>query len=157
MGVPSKDLGRWTTIAIDIEQVNPGKHDAVKFTVWIDGQKGLEWTNTKSTPWTDVPDQNRVWDIALNNALGGNYVGRTEYDLGFIPKGDLCATERDQRSTSDPSSCKIERTQGRWYNDIITKAPAPDGVPDVWLAPWAEDEDAEVQYVLDYIRVYTPK
>lgn len=149
-----KGTGGWHTYAVDIVQVYSGRHDVVKFTFWVDDRKTLEYTNTSATKWTSVSDKSRVWNIALNLAVGGLHAGHPDNNLGWTKAaGGRCALERPQRSTTSAASCARERTPGKWYNDTITKAPATDGVADIWLAPWNYGQ-ASADYVIDYFRYY---
>ncbi len=146
---------QWHVWAVDIEQVHPGDDNVVRFTFSVDGRVTLQYVNEHAAQWTGVADSSRVFDIAINTALGGQDVGLPGANLGFVSRGGgKCVLERPQRPTSDPSSCAVERTEGARYNDEITSAPAPDGVPDIWLAPWVRDPSATSEYVVDYVRVY---
>lgn len=150
-----KGTGGWHTFAVDIVQVYPGRDDTVKFTFWVDSTKTLEYTNTNATKWTSVSDKSRVWNIAINTAVGGTHAGHPDQNLGWDKAGGgRCALERPQRSTTSASSCSKERTPGKWYNDTISKAPATDGAPDIWLAPWTYGQ-ASADYVIDHFRYYT--
>lgn len=148
--------GDWHTWAVDIEEVTPGDKSKAKFTFYIDNKEILSYTNTNASQWTNVSDPKRGFDIAINVAMGQTDVGPTSKDLGYLYRGGgRCALERPQVSTSNPASCDNERTKGRWYNDTITSAPAPDGVPDIWLAPWTRQSGASTEMQVDYVKVYT--
>jgi hypothetical protein len=153
--VPVVGTGGWHNFAVDIEQVYAGRNDTVKFTFWVNNTKTLEYTNTNATQWAGLADESQGWDIALGSGAGGSWVGHPDTGLGWgIAKGGICLLERPQRETTDSSSCAKERTAGRWYNDTLTKAPSPDGVNDIWLAPWNYGQPS-ADYIIDYIRVYT--
>lgn len=152
---PVKGSGGWHTFAVDIEQVYPGRDDAVRFTFWQDGAKTLTYTNTRAGAFTSVKDKSRVWNIAINTAVGGTYVGNPDQKLGWFPAmTGACSLERGQRKTSDAASCGKERSQGKWYNNDIPSAPAPNKVPDIWLAPWNYTSGATSDYHIDYFRYY---
>lgn len=152
---PVKGTGGWHTYAVDIVQVYAGRDDVVKFTFWVDDRKTLEYTNTAATKWTNVANKSRVWNIALNTTVGGTQAGHPDQNLGWDKgSGGRCTLERPQRLTTNAASCSKERTPGKWYNDTITKAPATNGVADIWLAPWNYGQ-ASADYVLDYFRYYT--
>lgn len=149
-----KGTGGWHTFAVDIEQVYPNRHDAVKFTFWVDNLKTLEYVNTNATQWTSLPDRNKAWNIAINTAVGGEWAGHPDQKLGWFPvRGGRCSLERPQRTTSDAAGCDDERTAGRWYSPQIPKAPSQDGKPDIWLAPWNYGQPS-ADYVIDYFRHY---
>lgn len=150
-----KGSGGWHTFAVDIEQVYAGRDDVVRFTFWQDGVKTMSYTNTKASAFTSVKDKNRVWNIAINTAVGGTWAGHPDQKLGWFPAmGGACSLERGQRKTTNASSCGKERTQGKWYNNDIPRAPAPNGVPDIWLAPWSTSAGATSNYYIDYFRYY---
>lgn len=153
---PIKGTGGWHIFAVDIEQVYPGRHDTVKFSFWVDSVKTLEYTNTNALSWADIADKTKVWDIALNTAVGGTYGGDPDKQLGWdAGGGGRCTLERPQRATLDAASCSKERTSGKWYNDTMTKAPATDGIDDIWFAPWHYDGQASADYIIDYVRYYS--
>lgn len=150
-----KGTGGWHTFSVDIEQVYAGRDDVVKFTFWQDGVKTLEYTNTKAGAFTSVQDKSRVWNVALNTAVGGTWSGHPDQKLGWTPAmAGACVLERPQRKTTDYPSCRVERSAGRWYNNDIPSAPAPDGVPDIWLAPWNYTAGSTADYYIDYFRYY---
>lgn len=156
--VPDRDtkISDWHTWAVEIEPVYPNRNDTVKLTYYVDGVKILEYVNTNASQWADLNDQSRGFDIAINTALGQQDVGPTSKHLGLLWRDSgKCGLERPQRQTSNLDSCADERTQGKWYNDTIPSGPAPDGVPDIWLAPWKDERGATAEFIVDYVRVYT--
>ncbi len=145
----------WHIWAVQIEQVNPGSDDVVKFTFQIDNETILTYTNNNASQWAGISNPDRGFDIAINSAVGQTDVGPTYDRLGFGYRQDgQCSIERPQRK-SDGSDCDDERTEGGWYNDTIPDGPKPDGVPDIWLAPWnlPGGEGDTSQFVVDYVRV----
>lgn len=147
--------GGWHTFAVDIDPVYPGRDDAVRFTFWVDGTKTHEFVDTDAAAWTDVPDQSRLWDVAINVAVGGTWVGHPDQRLGWLPaSGGRCALERPQRFDQS-GNCAVERTAGGQYNATLQAAPLPDGQPDIWLVPWSsEDAGDGIEFVVDYFRYY---
>jgi beta-glucanase (GH16 family) len=153
---PVKGTGGWHIFAVDIEQVYPERNDTVKISFWVDNTKTLEYTNTNASNWAGIADQTKAWDIAINTAVGGTYGGHPDEKLGWdAASGGRCTLERPQRVTTDSVSCSKERTPGKWYNDTITKAPATDGIDDIWLAPWNYNSQTSADYIVDYVRFYT--
>ncbi|MBP7820978.1 family 16 glycosylhydrolase [Candidatus Saccharibacteria bacterium] len=151
-----KGSGGWHNFAVDIEQVYSGRDDTVKFTFWVDNLKTLEYTNTNATSWAGIADKTRAWDIALNTAIGGEWVGNPDSNLGWgAANGGVCLLERPQRATANPATCSKERTAGKWYSDAMPSAPSQDGIDDIWLAPWNYNGQTSADYIVDYVRYYS--
>jgi beta-glucanase (GH16 family) len=66
--------GGWHTYAVEIE---PAGTNAVKFTFFIDNVESFNYTNTNASSWVNGYE-NGAWDIAVNMAIGGNWVGHPE-------------------------------------------------------------------------------
>lgn len=76
------DLTKWHTYAVDISQSGSG----VMFKFFVDDVLTTQYLNTKSSAFTNV-DKNAAWDVAINMAVGGNWVGDPEGPLGLMGNG----------------------------------------------------------------------
>ncbi len=119
------ELGGWHTLAVEIEPLSGGAQ--VRFRFLIDGVVTTEYTNTKPQSWNGV-DPNGGWDIALNMAVGGNWVGEPEGTLGYLPYVGKCSLTYSNPPSGVPGNCP---TTG------LRRASFPDS------------------YVIDWVRVYT--
>ncbi len=120
--------GAWHTYAVQIEPATAG---AVKFTFFIDNVQTLTYTNTNASSWT-TGYENGAWDIALNMAIGGKYVGNPESQLGYLPDVNKCSLSYAAPLNNDPTTCS---TTGIFLSGL---------------------SKANAEYQVDYVRVYTP-
>ncbi|MCB0976840.1 MAG: glycoside hydrolase family 16 protein [Acidimicrobiales bacterium] len=112
----------WHTWAVEISKVDTG----IKFEYFMDEKSIGSYIDTQHK-WADGTDPNATWDIALNQAVGGNWAGSPDGPLGYLDNLGRCA----QGGTA-PSGCV---TTG--INRI----------------DWSKPVDAA--YAIDYVRVYT--
>jgi PKD repeat protein len=125
---PVKGTGGWHTYAVEIEPVtgSDGSKD-VRFRFLIDDVQTLSYTNPSPEAWNQVnPDA--AWDIAINTAVGGNYTGHPEQQLGYLQGPKVCSLTYKAPTNGDPSTCP---TTGLWFADMPGK------------------------YNVDYVRVFT--
>jgi len=85
----------WHTWAVEIEPVDTG----VRFTFLLDGTAYHSYVDTQRS-WASAADPNATWDIAVNMAVGGSWVGRPDDALGYLYDINRCA-----QSGSAPSGC----------------------------------------------------
>lgn len=76
----------WHTWRVDIAEVATG----MKFTYYLDGVQYHSVIDTQHH-WTAKADANATWDIAVNLAVGGNWVGRPDGILGALEDVGRCA------------------------------------------------------------------
>lgn len=125
---PVQGTGGWHTYAVEIEPATAG---AVKFTFSIDGVSTLTYTNTNASSWT-TGYENNAWDIAVNMAIGGNWVGHPEQQLGYLPYPNKCSLNYSTPVNNDPATCS---TTGIFLSGLSSR---------------------NAVYEVDYVRVYTP-
>ncbi len=125
---PVRGTGGWHTWAVEIEPVtgSDGTRD-VRFRFLLDGTQTLEYTNTQPEAWNGG-DPNATWDIAVNTAVGGNYTGYPEQQLGWLPGPKVCSLTYKAPTNGDPALCP---TDGIWFADLPGR------------------------YDVDYVRVFT--
>jgi beta-glucanase (GH16 family) len=112
----------WHTWAVDVLPDPNG----VRFTFYTDGVAVHTYVDTKHA-WASQGTASGTWDIALNLAVGGNWVGNPDSGLGQLP---------------NLSRCAISGT----YPNCSTN-----GIKQV---SWGTDSTHD--YEVDYVRVYTP-
>lgn len=97
--------GAWHAYAVEIEPVASayGTTD-IRFTFSADHQPTLEYVNRSAEVWSQV-DPERAWDIALNTAVGGDWVGHPDGQLGYLPALGQCSLTRLAPDGGDPSPC----------------------------------------------------
>lgn len=97
---PVNDVTKWHTYAVDIQPVGSD----VKFSFSIDGVVTTEYLNTKSSAFTNVP-KDAAWDMAINMAVGGNWIGDPEGPLGVMGNGKCGLTgQAPAAGTSCPTT-----------------------------------------------------
>lgn len=111
----------WHTWAVEISPVDTG----VKFDFLLDGTVVHTYTDTQHN-WTSA-DANGTWDIALNQAVGGNWGGDPDGVLGELPLVNRCSI-----SGTYPGGCKTTGINRVDWND-----------------------PADSTYEIDWVRVYT--
>jgi len=84
----------WHTWGVDIE---PSGSD-VSFKFYLDGVLFHSYTDTQHL-WANTTDTN-LFDIAVNMAVGGNWVGRPDDPLGYLYDLNTCA-----QGGTPPNSC----------------------------------------------------
>jgi len=84
----------WHTWAV---QIDPDPH-GVKFTFSMDGSTTLSYVDDQHA-WSNA-DPAATWDIALNLAVGGTWVGRPDDTLGYLRDLDRCSI-----AGTPPSGC----------------------------------------------------
>ena len=112
----------WHTWAVEIAQVQSG----VQFQFFMDGQLFHSYVDTQHN-WLSKADPAGMWDIAINQAVGGSWSGDPDGVLGFFPDVNRCA-----QSGTAPAGCS---TTG--INRVD------------WTKP------AKTTFEVDYVRVYT--
>lgn len=120
---PPKGTGGWHSFAVEIEPVSTG----VRFRFFVDSTMTREFINTSPSAWNQV-DPNAGWDIAVNLAVGGTWVGDPDKQLGYLPYKGLCSLTAKAPTNNDPSRCP---TTGIHLANFPAK------------------------YNIDYVRVYT--
>lgn len=106
--------GSWHTYAVEIV---PAAAGAVKFTFFVDGTQTLTYTNTNASSWT-TGYESGAWDIALNLALGGNWVGNPDSQLGYLPYTGKCSLNNTVPSGGNPTNCP---TTGIWLANMAQR------------------------------------
>lgn len=110
------------TWAVEITPDSAG----VRFTFLVDEVKVHTFVDTKHA-WADSAPANGTWDVALNLAIGGRWVGNPDGTLGYLDLLDRCSI------SGAPGSCTttgIKRVN--WGSTSATT------------------------FDIDYVRVYTP-
>ena len=124
---PVRGSGGWHTWSVEIEPVTgaDGTRD-VRFRFFIDDAQTLEYVNQRPEAWSADPE--RAWDIAVNLAVGGDWAGHPDRQLGFLPAPGVCSLTYRAPVGGDPATCP---THGLWQADLPGR------------------------YIVDHIRVYT--
>jgi len=112
----------WHNWAVEITQLDGG---AVKFDFLLDGNLTHTYTDTQHN-WASGAEDG-TWDIAINQAVGGNWGGDPDGVLGELPLVNRCSI-----SGTYPGGCK---TTG------------------INRVDWTTPTDAT--YEVDWVRVYT--
>ena len=123
---PVQGTGNWHKFAVEIVPASGG---AVKFTFFVDDKQTLTYTNTNSSSWRSGYESG-AWDIALNLAIGGNWVGNPDSQLGYLPYTGKCSLNNTTPTGGNPANCP---TTG------------------IWLANMAQ---RNAVYQIDYVRVW---
>jgi beta-glucanase (GH16 family) len=88
----------WHTWAVDIEPDPSG----IRFTFSLDGVDYHTYVDTQHN-WANSVDPNATWDMALNVAIGGDWVGDPAGILGYLPNLNRCA-----QSGIPPLDCRAD-------------------------------------------------
>ncbi len=91
---PTADPG-WHVWAVEISPATNG----VRFEFFFDGVSYHSFVDTQHA-WRDRADPAATWDVAVNMAVGGNWVGRPDDTLGYLRDLNRCA-----QSGTAPSGC----------------------------------------------------
>jgi beta-glucanase (GH16 family) len=89
---PNQPAG-WHTWAVEIVRVDAdgdGIRDDVEFRFTTDGRETLRFTDVRHL-WANSGDPQRTWDVAVNLAVGGRWVGRPDGALGVLEDLGRCA------------------------------------------------------------------
>jgi beta-glucanase (GH16 family) len=119
----------WHTWAVEIEPVdaaNPNK--AVRFTFYLDDKQAMQYVQ-QNPGWATAAADDKTWDIALNQAVGGDWTGDPDGTLGYLAAINRCA-----QGGTPPSACKTTGINRVDWNDPSATA-----------------------YTVDWVRVYTRK
>jgi beta-glucanase (GH16 family) len=109
------------TWAVEISEVA----DGVKFEYFYDNKSIGSYVDTQHN-WMEGTDRNATWDIAINQAVGGNMAGDPDGTLGFL---------------SGSNRCSLGGT-------------APDGCTTTGINRINWNKITDAAYVIDYVRVY---
>ena len=112
----------WHTWAVEISPDPAG----VRFEFFMDDQKYESYVDTKHA-WLTTADPSSSWDIAVNMAVGGSWVGGPDDTLGYLRDVNRCS-----KGGSAPDGCDATGIR---------------------RANWADR--AATTYEVDYVRVYT--
>lgn len=124
---PVRGTGGWHIWAVEITPAGDPKTGPINFSWYLDGTlRGFYQVKDSATlrKLREVPGD-RAWDMALNTAVGGNWVGLPDQQLGYFPHVNRCS--------------KSEKTPVAGYCDKAGLFYAP--MPSV--------------FVVDYVRVYS--
>ncbi|QXC59139.1 glycoside hydrolase family 16 protein [Aquihabitans sp. G128] len=119
---PSNATPAWHTWAVEISPDPNG----VKFDFFMDDVKFHSYVDTQHN-WTASADAASTWDIAINQAVGGDWIGDPDGTLGYLRGADRCSI-----SGTAPGGCVTTGIQ---------------------RVKWADP--AATTYSIDYVRVYT--
>ncbi len=98
---PTAGTGGWHTYAVEI---TPGAEGAVRFTFFVDEARTLQFDDEQASAW--VPqNQDAAWDVAVNLAVGGRYVGDPDAALGYLPYPHKCSLGYVDPPDGDPGQC----------------------------------------------------
>ena len=114
-------LSGWHTWAVEIAP----DADGVRFGFFMDGTKFHSYVDTQHN-WTSA-DPSATWDIAINQAVGGDWVGAPDDTLGYLRNLNRCS-----RGGVAPNGC------------VTTGINRVD---------WSDPADST--YSVDYVRVFT--
>ncbi|MCB0920019.1 MAG: hypothetical protein KDC39_15780, partial [Actinobacteria bacterium] len=64
----------------------------------------LTFLNTDHAKWSTV-DPEHAWDIAVNTAVGGDWAGHPEQQLGYLQGPNKCSLTYKTPTNNDPSTC----------------------------------------------------
>ncbi len=117
----SVEVSGWHTWAVDI---SPDSGN-VRFDFYLDGQKYHTYTDAQHA-WASS-DPNATWDIAVNMAVGGSWIGGPDDTLGYLRDVNRCS-----QGGVAPDACN---TAG------------------IRRVNWADP--AATTYEIDYIRVFS--
>ncbi len=112
---PSVGTGGWHTYAVEIEPVTAtdGTTD-VRFRFFVDSVQTTQYVNTAPEAWNQT-DPQASWDIAVNLAVGGNWIGDPETNLGYLAGPKVCSLTYKAPTGGIPSNCPTTGIQfGSW-------------------------------------------
>jgi hypothetical protein len=122
---PQLGVGGWHTYTVDIQPLS--NNTQAEFVYYIDGKETLRYTPPKFG-WLNDYDKSKMFDIALNVAVGGTWNGHPDDPLGWSRYLKYCLNPgyygKQQPCNGDQSG--------------VLKAQLPSS------------------YEVDYVRVYTP-
>lgn len=116
---PKVGLSDWHTWGVAIRPT--GQHrdplkDPITFTAYLDGVAYAEYTLTDELAIRDCHMVNRstgrqpatgnreTWDICLNLAVGGRWVGAVDQQLGYLPTPNVCSRSQELPA-GDAATC----------------------------------------------------
>jgi beta-glucanase (GH16 family) len=122
-------LGGWHEFSVEIM---PAGTRGILYTFEVDGAGVTSYLDAKpDTRITGRPAQ--AWDIAVNLAVGGRWVGHPDRQPGYLPDLGICAQTGGRPPTGDASGCP---RYGIKLGELRREA---------------------AHYEVDYIRVYVPR
>lgn len=123
---PVQGTGDWHIYAVEIEPTDISGQ--VRFRFFVDEKQTSEFVNRAAQSFTEGVPMTAAWDLAVNLAVGGNFVGDPDGDLGFLPHPNRCSLDYLPPPQGDPAACST---------DGLLRAEFP------------------AHYDIDYVRVYT--
>lgn len=93
--IPEPGFHTW---AVEISKVSTG----IKFEFFMDEKSYGSYIDTQHN-WANDVDPNATWDIAINQAVGGNWVGEPDGILGYLPGVNRCSI-----SGTAPNGCSTK-------------------------------------------------
>jgi hypothetical protein len=97
---PSTDLGGWHRFAVEL---SPASEGAVMVQFSIDGKSTLRH-RIPATAGLTGGDEAHTWDMAVNLAVGGDWVGEPDGVLGELPNIGRCARDH----SAEIGSCPVD-------------------------------------------------
>ncbi len=100
---PLGHSGDWHVVSVEIA---PDGATGVRFTFRVDGTITGDWVDPDPS-WRDLAPADGTWDLAVNLAVGGTWVGHPDRALGWLPAVGRCA-RTGRPPAGDPSSCPTD-------------------------------------------------
>lgn len=99
---PVTGTGGWHTYAVDIVPLDDGTKARIDY--YIDNNLTHTYTPSKFG-WLNDFNQNAMFDVAINMAVGGNWVGHPDDELGWSRYLNQCINEYPY----GPSPCPVDK------------------------------------------------
>ncbi len=94
----------WHTYAVEI--VPDAATGGVRFTFFVD--ESVTGTHVEpDAPWRATADPDATWDLAINLAVGGRWVGEPDGQLGWLPEIGRCSLDLSEPDDG-PASCPVD-------------------------------------------------
>ncbi|CAM3163186.1 glycoside hydrolase family 16 protein [Corallococcus sp. ZKHCc1 1396] len=85
--------GGWHTWSVEITPAGDPLTGPIDFKAFLDGVQygGYQLTDAATLAMLRQPGANSTWDICLNTAVGGKWVGEPDQQLGYLPMVHRCS------------------------------------------------------------------
>ncbi|MCH5715173.1 hypothetical protein [Niabella hibiscisoli] len=110
--------------AVEIKSANENNNellDPIIFTAYLDGTpygyykltdiqtiRDLHLVDRTSVEKRYPNSANETWDICVNMAVGGRWVGQPDQQLGYLPMPNRCLKDQKTPAGNNSNACNIE-------------------------------------------------
>lgn len=103
------EVSGWHTWAVEITPTTSDPQAPIRFQAFLDNVEFGDYVVDDAPTIQMLRDapSDATWDIALNTAVGGKWVGEPDQQLGYLPMVHRCSRSQGRPDGDNPLSCDL--------------------------------------------------